>query len=112
MQYAVGADGDFTFKIQQEIAALMTVRHIAEDRTSYLCRKVPDDLIDFRFSAFHVTENHGSTTVKTTLLPEFFQKFGLEWLYRLVKEPQRWRRMIKLPLYLLDAVLWKFRGGK
>ena len=44
--------------------------------------------------------------------PEFFQKYGLEWLYRLVKEPQRWRRMIKLPLYLLDAVTWKFKGGK
>ena len=44
--------------------------------------------------------------------PEFFQKYGLEWLYRLVKEPQRWRRMIKLPLYLLDAVVWKFKGGK
>lgn len=44
--------------------------------------------------------------------PEFYQKHGLEWLYRLVKEPQRWRRMIKLPLYLLDAVAWKLRGGK
>lgn len=44
--------------------------------------------------------------------PEFYQKHGLEWLYRLVKEPQRWRRMIKLPLYLLDAVAWKFKGGK
>lgn len=44
--------------------------------------------------------------------PEFFQKYGLEWLYRLVKEPQRWRRMIKLPLYLLDAVAWRIRGGK
>ena len=44
--------------------------------------------------------------------PEFYQKHGLEWLYRLVQEPQRWRRMIKLPLYLLDAVAWKFKGGK
>ena len=44
--------------------------------------------------------------------PEFFQKFGLEWLYRLVKEPQRWRRMIKLPLYLWDALVWKVKGGK
>lgn len=43
--------------------------------------------------------------------PEFYQKHGLEWLYRLVKEPQRWRRMIKLPLYLLDALVWKIKGG-
>lgn len=44
--------------------------------------------------------------------PEFFQKYGLEWLYRLCKEPQRWRRMIKLPLYLWDAVIWRIKGGK
>ncbi len=44
--------------------------------------------------------------------PEFFQKYGLEWLYRLCKEPQRWKRMIKLPLYLWDAVLWRIKGGK
>lgn len=43
--------------------------------------------------------------------PEFYQKHGLEWLYRLVKEPQRWKRMIKLPLYLLDALVWKIKGG-
>ena len=49
---------------------------------------------------------------KVQRAPEFYQKHGLEWLYRLVKEPQRWRRMIKLPLYLLDAVLWRFKGGK
>lgn len=44
--------------------------------------------------------------------PEFFQKYGLEWLYRLYKEPQRWKRMIKLPLYLWDAVIWKIKGDK
>ena len=43
--------------------------------------------------------------------PEFYQKHGLEWLYRLVKEPQRWKRMIKLPIYLLDAFVWKIKGG-
>lgn len=44
--------------------------------------------------------------------PEFFQKYGLEWLYRLCKEPKRWKRMIKLPLYLWDAVIWRIKGGK
>ncbi len=44
--------------------------------------------------------------------PEFFQKCGLEWLYRLYKEPSRWRRMVKLPLYLWDAVVWRIKGGK
>lgn len=43
--------------------------------------------------------------------PEFFQKSGLEWLYRLCKEPKRIKRMAKLPVYLLDAFFWRIKGG-
>lgn len=45
-----------------------------------------------------------------TRAPEFYQKFGLEWFYRLCKEPQRWKRMIKLPLYLCDAMAWRVKN--
>jgi N-acetylglucosaminyldiphosphoundecaprenol N-acetyl-beta-D-mannosaminyltransferase len=31
--------------------------------------------------------------------PRWLQRLGLEWLHRLVREPWRWRRMIKLPLF-------------
>ncbi len=44
--------------------------------------------------------------------PAFFQKAGLEWFYRLIKEPWRFRRMAKLPLYLWDAVVWKRKGAE
>lgn len=35
--------------------------------------------------------------------PEVFQKLGLEWLYRLLKNPSRIGRMMKLPLFLVHA---------
>lgn len=35
--------------------------------------------------------------------PEIFQKLGLEWLYRLAKNPSRIGRMMKLPLFLVHA---------
>ncbi|WP_073026083.1 WecB/TagA/CpsF family glycosyltransferase [Lutispora thermophila] len=35
--------------------------------------------------------------------PEFYQKAGLEWLYRLLKEPKRFFRMLKLPKFILLA---------
>lgn len=35
--------------------------------------------------------------------PEAWQRLGLEWLYRLIKEPKRIGRMAKLPLFLLRA---------
>ncbi len=43
--------------------------------------------------------------------PEGWQKAGLEWLYRLIKEPSRIGRMAKLPLILVDAVGARL-GGK
>lgn len=43
--------------------------------------------------------------------PEGWQKAGLEWLYRLIKEPSRIGRMAKLPLILVDALGARL-GGK
>ncbi|NCB52180.1 MAG: glycosyltransferase [Clostridia bacterium] len=36
--------------------------------------------------------------------PEAWQKLGLEWFYRLLREPKRIGRMMKLPLFVLAAV--------
>jgi N-acetylglucosaminyldiphosphoundecaprenol N-acetyl-beta-D-mannosaminyltransferase len=32
-----------------------------------------------------------------TRAPSWMQRLGLEWLYRLIREPRRWRRMLSLP---------------
>ncbi len=37
--------------------------------------------------------------------PRIMQKTGLEWLYRLYREPWRWRRMLALPRFALQVVL-------
>ncbi len=33
--------------------------------------------------------------------PSFYQKAGLEWFYRLMKEPKRFKRTLKLPKFIL-----------
>lgn len=43
--------------------------------------------------------------------PEGWQKMGMEWLYRLIKEPSRFKRMARLPLVLVDAAKVRL-GGK
>lgn len=35
------------------------------------------------------------------LAPDFFRNNGLEWLYRLYKEPRRFKRMMRLPKFIL-----------
>ncbi len=42
--------------------------------------------------------------------PEFFVKFGLEWFYRLMKQPSRLGRMMKLPKFLFGTIAAKLVG--
>ena len=42
--------------------------------------------------------------------PESFQRLGLEWLHRLIKEPSRIGRMAKLPLFLVSAAGARLTG--
>jgi N-acetylglucosaminyldiphosphoundecaprenol N-acetyl-beta-D-mannosaminyltransferase len=36
--------------------------------------------------------------------PVWLQRLGLEWLHRLILQPWRWRRMVKLPIFALRVV--------
>ena len=35
--------------------------------------------------------------------PKIFIKLHLEWFYRLLKEPSRWRRMLVLPQFIKEV---------
>ena len=39
--------------------------------------------------------------------PEFYRKHGLEWLYRLVQQPSRYKRMAALPRFMIRVLLSK-----
>lgn len=41
--------------------------------------------------------------------PVIFQKLGMEWFYRLIKEPWRFKRMMKLPKFLFACIGKKIR---
>lgn len=40
----------------------------------------------------------------TVRAPSLMRRAGLEWLYRLIREPARWRRQLALPQFALAAV--------
>ena len=41
--------------------------------------------------------------------PNFMQRMGIEWMYRLYREPWRWQRMLAIPRFVVQVVL---RGRK
>lgn len=43
--------------------------------------------------------------------PETWQKLNLEWLYRLLKQPTRFRRMLALPRFVFHVLLQKIKGN-
>lgn len=48
----------------------------------------------------------------TKRAPAFFQKNGLEWFYRLCKQPYRFIRMMALPKYVLYVLIEKWKRLK
>ena len=42
---------------------------------------------------------------KLARAPKIWQKIGMEWLYRTLQEPWRWRRIAKLPLFVFYVLL-------
>lgn len=61
--------------------------------------QMPDTLFIGVGGSFDVWSN------KVERAPEFYQKVGLEWLYRTVKEPARFKRIFPtLPLFVLRVI--------
>ena len=46
----------------------------------------------------------------TRRAPRWMQRLGLEWLHRLLREPWRWRRMMKLPVFVGLVLLQNWKG--
>ena len=51
------------------------------------------------------TFDYEAGTIKRA--PVWMQKCGIEWLWRLIKEPKRIKRMSVLPIYLLKIIFTK-----
>lgn len=109
------ADGYF----QDEAGAVRAVNAAGAD-VLFVCLGAPKQE---RFMQAHQNELHvklmaglGGTldafagTVKRA--PGWMIRLNLEWLYRLIKEPRRFKRMLRLPKYILAVIAERIRGKK
>ncbi len=49
---------------------------------------------------------------KVKRAPEWMRNYGLEWLYRLVHEPWRWKRQLRIPIFLFWVAIEFFTAKK
>lgn len=44
--------------------------------------------------------------------PMIWQRLNLEWLYRLIQRPSRWKRMMVLPIFIMKVIFARIMGKK
>jgi N-acetylglucosaminyldiphosphoundecaprenol N-acetyl-beta-D-mannosaminyltransferase len=49
---------------------------------------------------------------RVPLAPPLWRRLGLEWLYRLIHQPWRWRRMLALPRFVLAVLGQKWAESR
>ncbi|MDF1515464.1 MAG: WecB/TagA/CpsF family glycosyltransferase [Anaerolineae bacterium] len=94
---AVEEDDDIVSRIQASQADLLFVAYGAPNQDLWLSRNL------VRTGAWVGIGVGGSFDFITGLqkrAPSWVQNIGMEWLYRLVREPWRWRRQLALPRYV------------
>lgn len=112
----IAGTGDGYYK--DEAAAAAALRDAAPD-AAFICMGFPRQEL---FMAAHGPELPrcvmiglgGSLDVfagEVKRAPKIFIRFGLEWFYRLLREPRRLGRMMKLPAFLWLALAERLRGN-
>lgn len=101
--------------------------YFKEEETETICKTIRESKADILFVGLGVPkqeywlEKHlastgavvgmgigGSMDVisgRLTRAPKIWQKCGMEWLYRVIQEPWRWRRISKLPVFVWYLIL-------
>jgi N-acetylglucosaminyldiphosphoundecaprenol N-acetyl-beta-D-mannosaminyltransferase len=89
-------------EINSSAAGLLFVAYGAPNQDKWIARN-RDTLTTVR-AAIGVGGSLDFVTGRSVRAPQLIQKLGLEWLYRLIREPWRWRRMLALPQFALKIL--------
>lgn len=94
--------------INQSQADLLFVAYGAPNQDKWIARN--QEVLSTVRLAIGVGGSLDFVTGRSRRAPKWLQNLGLEWFYRLIKEPWRWRRMLALPQFAI-RVLLNPRGG-
>ena len=89
-------------RINESRADLLYVAYGAPAQDLWIARNGPE-LTGVRL-AIGVGGALDFITGRSARAPLIFQRLGLEWFYRLLREPWRWRRMLALPRFVVSVL--------
>jgi len=100
---ALEENDDLVQRINQSGADLLFVAYGAPAQDLWIARN-SGSLRNVRV-AIGVGGSLDFITGRAKRAPSWIQQIGLEWFYRLVREPYRWKRMLALPRFALRVIL-------
>ena len=90
-------------RINNSHADMLFVAYGAPNQDKWIARN-RETLLTVRL-AIGVGGSLDFVTGQAKRAPRWIQNLGLEWLYRLIQEPWRWRRMLALPHFAIKVLL-------
>lgn len=100
-------DEDRVLEELKESGAKLVLVALGSPKQEYFIRRAKSSMPDAVLIGIGGSFDVWSGVVKRA--PKIYQKLGLEWLYRTVKEPQRFKRIFPtLPLFILKVLQEKF----
>lgn len=100
-------DDDRVLEELKNSGAKLVLAALGSPKQEFFIKKAKDLLPDAVMIGIGGSFDVWSGVVKRA--PEIYQKLGLEWLYRTVKEPQRFKRIFPtLPLFIIKVLQEKF----
>jgi N-acetylglucosaminyldiphosphoundecaprenol N-acetyl-beta-D-mannosaminyltransferase len=99
---AAAEEEEIVQRVNHEHTDILLVAYGAPRQDKWIARNLPRLQVGV---AMGVGGTFDYISGETPRAPAWLCRFGLEWMYRLVHQPWRWRRMLALPRFAC-AVAW------
>jgi N-acetylglucosaminyldiphosphoundecaprenol N-acetyl-beta-D-mannosaminyltransferase len=100
-------EADIAARIAASGADILFVAYGAPQQDKWIARNLPRLNVKVALGVGGAFDFIAGVTVRA---PRWVQRAGLEWLHRLIQQPWRWRRMARLPLFVVEVMRRGERG--
>ncbi len=100
---ALDENADLVRRVNESGADILFVAYGALAQDLWIARNA--EVLENVRLAIGVGGSLDFATGRAVRAPKWIQRIGLEWLYRLFREPWRWRRMSTLPQFSIRVIL-------
>ena len=104
---SAAAEDDLVARVNASGADILFLAYGSPDQEKWIARNLPRLKVSVAIGVGGAFDFAAGVAPRA---PAWMQRAGIEWLYRLIRQPWRWRRMLRLPRFVF-AVLRRGERG-